>query len=201
MWNIGELLMIASNRQSNILIEYNHLNTIEDRRTKVTGFEKCTPDYSWQNMDLYLTSENNPSVGDYFLHSDDVYKLVDLVEGHACCVCKDINTGEVTLQYSLFVERKVIASTNPDLGLPGIPDQFLQEYVFGQSMYKRIWKVYVCFEKLLPKVINDFILIKDWKDSYSREDVLNVLNMALAAKVIELKVTDLELNDWLYYNI
>lgn len=198
------VVMLESNTPSHI-----YLVTKTSKLGYVTG--KCKEDLEQfpqtvietQNQHLYITSDDEIKDGEYiyspFRGIIKVERVFTLKDGRKCFTYK----GEDTV---FSCEKKIIASTDPSLKLPLPSDKFIQAYIDAYNQGNPIEKVLVeCYTThetdgarfLNYKLKDNNIIIKKVKDSWNRDEVIELLNRVDLLTRFE----DYNLVEWIEENL
>lgn len=113
----------------------------------------------WIPQHLYLVSDKEIKKGDYYWNS---------ITGKGY---KNADNGTYD---KIF--KKIEYTTDPSLGLPLIPQSFVEEYVQKQGKIEYVYIDMSQFGTPWLKGNNHEIIILPTKDSYDRDEVFDVLN-------------------------
>lgn len=181
-----EVVMIATEKVTNIIYRKNDDILIK----KHTGNSALTEtDKDFRN--IYVTSNEEIKEGDWFIVDNRIHRCIGHYN-HYICISKD---GSSILPISC---RKIIATTDETLCLtfnngktdlkfvlPKPSDSFISKYIEEYNKGNVITKVLVEYEGIewLDRPLeyfvktdsNNTVTIKKVKDSYSREEVIEIL--------------------------
>ena len=85
------------------------------------------------NHHIYVTSTFDLNVGDWFIFENEVFQLVNLVEGDYCFQVKTVGNMHSFVDSSRM-GKKIIASTDPRLNLPVISERAILELCDRESI-------------------------------------------------------------------
>ena len=162
------VVMLDSNNPSHI-----YLVTKTNKLGYVTGKDKEDLEQfpqtviETQNQHLYITSDDDIKVGDWYFD----------YTSQAIRQCEDEHRAKLLQVAKHLSNRKIIASTDTSLGLPSPSDKFIQAYIDAYNKGEKIEKVLVeyhnnsdynptIFPDIRLKFKDNNIIIKKVKDSW-----------------------------------
>ena len=130
MWKPGVLYILPCNIESDLCV--NHKRRICYKKY-LPGSLKETLEKRSVNHHIYVTSTFDLNVGDWFIFENEVFQLVNLVEGDCCFQIKTVGNMRSFVDSSRMGKR-IIASTDPRLNLPVISERAILELCDGESI-------------------------------------------------------------------
>ena len=130
MWKPGVLYILPCNIESDLCV--NHKRKICYKKY-LPGSLKETLEKRSANHHIYVTSTFDLNVGDWFIFENEVFQLVNLVEGDCCFQIKTVGNMRSFVDSSRM-GKKIIASTDPRLNLFGIPEKIILELCSEESV-------------------------------------------------------------------
>ena len=130
MWKPGVLYILPCNIESDLCV--NHKRRICYKKY-LPGSLKETLEKRSVNHHIYVTSTFDLNVGDWFIFENEVFQLVNLVEGDCCFQIKTVGNMHSFVDSSRM-GKKIIASTDPRLNLPVISERAILELCDGESI-------------------------------------------------------------------
>ena len=130
MWKPGVLYILPCNIESDLCV--NHKRKICYKKY-LPGSVKETLEKRSVNHHIYVTSTFDLNVGDWFIFENEVFQLVNLVEGDYCFQIKTVGNMNSFVDSSRM-GKKIIASTDPRLNLPVISERTILELCDRESI-------------------------------------------------------------------
>ena len=190
-YRYSKIVMLATNKakigniylkpKANIFNETaanNHNNKVYD----------CNPQH------LYFLSTDKICEGDWFIANNGIHQCLEIVDGdYPYKVSNKYNNGEIQYQSKHWIGNKIIATTYPSLNLPKPSDSFLQVYIDAFNKNEKIEECLVEYIvnaepaidwewKDTPKVTKGEITIRKVKDSWNKEEVIELFEKFIDAK-------------------
>ena len=210
-----KVVMVATDNKTNITKIY----LDADKTKSVLGANKPVNDNYKEYINLYITSNEEIKEGDWLVEGISSLFPFDVIKATK----EDYDRCRENWQYGSC--RKIIATTDETLCLtfnngktdlkfvlPKPSDSFISKYIEEYNKGNQITDVLVEYKwnggragdyKMIPKIDSDnTITIKKVKDSYSREEVINLLykyNDGIIDRYSQL--TNKDLNKWIKENL
>jgi len=181
MWKKCRVVMLPTKEKADLFFIGDWNKLYPTHAVRSTDSKDFQDDESFQH--LYITSNEEIKVGDWFIANQLPHQLKAIVEGDYPYEVINSISGEKEFHSKHWGMNKIIASTNPSLNLPKPSTEFINKYISQYNKGNIISDIMVEFEadwenieevSRLKVDSNNTITIKKIKDSYTRDEVVQL---------------------------